>query len=109
MSNLTCPFCGADVTEGQRFCANCGTRLHTADADRNSVQHRPGGGQPDPFAVGAADTGYDDFFSEFHSKGSEGAPQRSDEALPTRRSRRRFNPDVYATGPVSTEIGRAHV
>ncbi|WP_159421395.1 hypothetical protein [Gulosibacter bifidus] len=83
-----------------------------AAADRNAVMRRPGGGQPDPFAVGTSDYDADDFFSQFTPKrvtsaedvanasaesqaGSSGEPQ-----LPSRRSRRRFQPKLYDTSQV---------
>lgn len=117
MSNKTCPVCGATIVAGQRFCGECGSRLATTQesaqagdaAERNSVMHRPGGGSPDPFAVGSADAGFgedDDFFSQFVPKSSaqqsQDAPAQpaAPEELRSRRSRRRFNPNVYETGPV---------
>lgn len=116
MSNMTCPVCGANVTAGQRFCGECGSRLSTTQAPasqggdaagRNSVMHRPGGGEPDPFSVGSAasDYGDDDFFSQFVPKSqaeqTDAPIQRSaPEDFPSRRSRRRFNPNVFETGPV---------
>lgn len=122
MSNKTCPVCGAAIVAGQRFCGECGSRLATTQesaqggdaAERNSVMHRPGGGSPDPFAVGAADAGFgedDDFFSQFVPKSS--APQQdapaqpaAPEEFPSRRSRRRFNPNVYETGAVEDVAAR---
>lgn len=114
MTISRCPGCTAQITANQRFCAECGTRLVTppAAADRNAVMRRPGGGQPDPFAVGTSDYDADDFFSQFTPKrvtstedvanagtesqaGSSGAPQ-----FPSRRSRRRFQPKLYDTSQV---------
>jgi hypothetical protein len=113
MSNMTCSVCGASVNPGQRFCGECGSRVGSQQAasqrgdaaDRNSVMHRPGGGAPDPFAVGAADDTYgdgdDDFFSQYRPKSAAGVEPSADAGeLPTRRSRRRFNPNVFSTGPI---------
>ena len=94
-----CPQCGMAVDAGQRFCGGCGSRLEqtTGPADeRNAVLHRPGGGRPDPFEVGGSDDAADDFFSQFIPKSS----MPDDAPLPSRRSRRRFNPSLYPTGEV---------
>ncbi|NLT26083.1 MAG: zinc ribbon domain-containing protein, partial [Microbacteriaceae bacterium] len=98
-----CPQCGTAVEAAQRFCSGCGTRLHgeAPAGDRNAVMHRPGGGRPDPFEVGGSDDANgDDFFSQFTPKSSLPA----DRPLPSRRSRRRFNPSLYPTGEVPSQM-----
>ena len=104
---MKCPQCGATAPDGQRFCGECGGRLQADDAnERNAVLHRPGGGSPDPFSVGGSDSAVDDdddFFSRFTPKSaveSGTAAPDADASFPTRRSRRRFNPSLYATGEV---------
>lgn len=99
-----CPQCGATTNPSQRFCGECGTRLqHAAKPqptdDRNAVPHRPGGGRPDPWEVGAsgeAGDGEDDFFSRYRPKSAVSGEDKADlpEPAQPRRSRRRFEPDL---------------
>lgn len=102
-----CSQCGAAATTGQRFCGECGARLVVPpNGERNAVMHRPGGGVPDPFTVGGSDdAASDDFFSQFVPKSSiESGEVTQPPQQPTRRSRRRFNPNLYNTGEVPTTL-----
>jgi|GEM_PF-5970465 len=109
---ITCPTCGAEAKAGQRFCAECGTKLATSAPsaqrnspnDSNTVPHRPSPGAAwsgsgrGPASVSAApDEDGDDFFSRYRPKAAGSGPAESADAddLPSRRTRRRFNPDVW--------------
>lgn len=115
MTISRCPGCTARVADDQRFCTECGTRLtpQPQAADRNAVMRRPGGGQPDPFQLGTSDYDTDDFFAQFTPKrtqGDQGSDADSKTAntanaadaspFPSRRSRRRFVPNIYDTATV---------
>ncbi|WP_146078031.1 zinc ribbon domain-containing protein [Pseudoclavibacter sp. AY1F1] len=134
----TCPTCGAEAQVGQRFCAECGTKL-TAGRPRasegdgsNAAPRRPAdigaGGfrwnasapTPPSEVVGRAreeaqqvapPSDGDDFFARYRPKAaSPSAPEADDvdgdgeaegaapEPQSFLRSRRRFNPDLRATG-----------
>lgn len=109
MTISRCPGCTARVSDGQRFCTQCGTRLtqQPQQDDRNAVMRRPGGGSPDPFQLGTSDYDADDFFAQFTSKGTHSEmerpdtkPERPQTPLPSRRSRRRFVPNIFDTDVV---------
>lgn len=132
----TCPTCGAEAQVGQRFCAECGTKL-TAGRPRategdgsNAAPRRPAdigaGGfrwnasapTPPSEVVGrareeakpaATPSDGDDFFARYRPKAASPSAPEVDEgdgeaeaAAPEPqsflRSRRRFNPDLRATG-----------
>ncbi len=44
---MNCPTCGRPVTEGQRFCGNCGTDVQAASSFR-TVQNSAATSQPPP-------------------------------------------------------------
>lgn len=132
----TCPTCGAEAQVGQRFCAECGTKLtavrpRAAESDgSNAAPRRPAdigaGGfrwnasapTPPSEVVGRAreeaeqktpTNDGDDFFARYRPKTSSPSAPETDDAgtepepvVPEPpsflRSRRRFNPDLRATG-----------
>lgn len=110
-----CPTCGHEVSDTQKFCPNCSTKLSGVGAPTdappadvsNTVPHRPGGG----WSLENDDLGtddIDDFFSSYRRKGPAATPPAeappaevppseappAAEEFPTRRSRRRFQPDL---------------
>ena len=111
-----CPTCGNDVTQGQKFCSECSTRLSGPTAPvgappadtSNAVPHRPeqlgSWGLEEP---PRERDDLDDFFSSYRRKGNESSDSSrssspADESFPTRRSRRRFTPDLeYQADPSS--------
>lgn len=146
----TCPTCGAEVREGQKFCAECGYRLREPSlriqapsteggfapgvriGDRAAAAPVADGGEDNarsessaaPVSARSATDGYDlgaplspadddDFFSRYRRKGAGGESfalvQDPHADLPadlplSRRSRRRFDPDL-TTKPVVPGAG----